>query len=244
MLGWEAFTSILSALRRWAFSHSSTLVLVTASDASHEKSLEQLLGSIVKFRKNARVIVFDLGMTDQARMRLEPRKNLKILDYEFENLPDWMHMRNLSGGYAWKPMCIQMAVDLVEGDQTLPDTLIWLDAGCVLTSSVPILEALAFQHGIFANQASGTIREWTVPKALETFEEILGTSIEPEVYSRNQISAACLAFNLKKPWVIDVLARWSEMASVRNAIAPGGADKSNHRFDQALISLISSDRQA
>lgn len=211
---------------------------MTASDSSHEKSLFQLLDSISNYRKEATVFIWDLGLTNMARRRLERNPNLRVLTYEFAGLPAWMQMNNLSGAYAWKPICIDLVIKRLEREGNVPDTLIWLDAGCVLTSKIPVIEALALKHGIFANQAKGTLEEWTSRKVLETFEEVEKISVAPGLLEMNQISAALIAFHVRTVWVLESLERWSRLASVQDAIAPHGADKSNHRFDQSILSLI------
>ncbi|WP_397447158.1 hypothetical protein [Polaribacter sp. R77954] len=54
--------AFLLKLRLLFFKPKQQLIIVTGSDSSHFKSLQQLLYSLTVYEKNTKVLIYDLGL--------------------------------------------------------------------------------------------------------------------------------------------------------------------------------------
>mgnify|MGYP006075590707 CR=1 FL=1 len=214
---------------------------MTASDVSHEESLFQLLGSIKKNRRSAQVCVVDLGMSQAGRAKLVEKFNVRVVDFPFESHPKWFSLEHLSGSYAWKSSSIKLAIEQ-DWIRPRPCRVIWLDAGCSLKKGFFVAEALTDSQGFFANLSSGSIGQLTLSGSIDEVGRKLGIVPDKDLSLSSQISAAAMGFNLREPWVRDLLDDWLELCSNKKAISPMGASKSNHRFDQSILSILLASR--
>ena len=80
--------------------------------------------------------------------------------------------------------------------------------------------------------------DWTKLESLEALEERMAVNVTALHLNSRQVSAAFLVFNLRSAWALKILNLWSDLAQVREVISPEGANKSNHRFDQSILSLL------
>ncbi len=217
---------------------SSDLLIVTASDWSHEKSLIQLAESVRKFRPQATLIAVDLGLSKQYRERLEMQLRATVVDFPFSSSPPWFRLDQLSGSYAWKPKSILLGIDKARSLGMEPEVVLWMDAGCEFSKSSPIFESLTKRGAVFANLTRGKIGEWTLASSCDEFSAATGIEIRPETLAIPQVSAAAIGFNLEHPMTHGVLSDWAALSGEKKIISPDGADKNNHRFDQSVLSLL------
>lgn len=194
----------------------SQIAVVTAASSNHASCLANLLRSLKHFEPDIVPYVYDLGLAPEERERFE---SPRFRNFHWEHYPRHFALRT----YAWKPII----VSYVMSDRQTP--VLWLDAGDLLTEPLDRIYDAIQSAGFFSPVSSGTIGEWTYPD-VQTF---LKVSVE-EKRQRNR-NAAIVGFSPKKD---DMLARWVELAFDPLAICPEGSTTKNHRFDQALLSIL------
>lgn len=207
---------------------------VTASCASHEKSLGQLLDSINEKYYRAPIDVWNLGLSEQAVNELTKRPYCSIKTYPFDSYDDFFAMCNHSGSYAWKPSAI-----LSSWDHTF-NHIIWMDAGNIISKKLIIPLIASKIYGIFVTRSKGRILDWTFPSSLfELARSSEGTiTITRDILLSRNCSAAAVFFSTSNPLSFQILKRWAYYSMNRNIISPRFASKANHRYDQAILSTI------
>ncbi|BFI03171.1 hypothetical protein MPTK1_1g01350 [Marchantia polymorpha subsp. ruderalis] len=111
---------------------------------------------------------------------------------------------------------------------------LWADAGDRFEDTVSLVETfntLKFT-GFVSRNSHGTIWTRTHPLHLIFFRANL-----PSIWDLENCEAAIVGFTLKK--YKEIARPWYECALIRQCIAPDGSDRSNHRQDQAALSVLS-----
>jgi hypothetical protein len=203
------------------------MLLVTGADHTHGASLRQLLASVRRHEPGLHVIVYDLGLTFWQRWRIGRRRRLEWRRFDFERHPAYFDIRVNAGEFAWKPVIIS---DLL-GETGEP--VLWLDAGVVVKEPLTALRAAIGKCGFYSPRSAGTIPDWTHPKMLAC----LGVDAD---WARDKLNlaACCVAFDPSFAAARELARRWREGALIRDCIAPEGSDRSNHRQDQALLTVL------
>lgn len=217
---------------------SIPVVIVTAADYSHEKSLLNFIDSLSRFHGGVKVSIYDLGMSKVALERLSEKgkffSHFEIKTFTFAKLPDWMSLASRNkGGYAWKPLIIQNEICEVMSEGTAQPCLIYSDAGNLIIRNLKFLAFLVSKFGFFSTASKGKVANWTV---LST-RRILDPSDD---YAECQnINAALLGFNLGNTKVMNLVRVWSMHAQSELVISPVESTLENHRFDQSILTLLS-----
>lgn len=194
---------------------------VTAASSNHFKSLCQLLTTI----QHEKVVVYDLGLTQPEVEHIRSVFRIEYIVFPFSNYPAFVSMSSPdAGAYAWKPILIAEVYADVQG------ALIWCDAGNKI-SDADALENCVTKAGVYTPTSSGTISRWTHPIALNELSV-------PVTWSNLQMrNAACVGFN-KDDRSSRFIAEWKKYALLKNAILPHGANRSNHRHDQSILTVL------
>lgn len=204
------------------------MILITGADYTHARSLRQFLGSVRRFEPDLRPIVYDLGLTFVQRWRVKlgfPR--MEFRRFAFETFPPHFNIRVEAGHYAWKPAIVFGAL------QKAKEPVCWMDAGNVLTEPLVALREAVRERGFYSPSSLGTITHWTHPKMLARF----GVD---EAWGRDKanLNGACVAFDPDCQAANDLAKKWYEGALDKDCIAPEGSNRSNHRQDQAMLSVL------
>src|SRR5579871_1933923 len=203
------------------------MLLVTGADRTHGASLRQMLASVRRHEPDLRVVVYDLGLTRWQRLRIGKRRQLEWRRFEFEKYPAYFDIRVKAGEYAWKPVII---ADLVE---EAGEPVLWLDAGCVVLEPLKALRAALRTCGFYSPRSGGTIADWTHPKMLAYF------GLDADwARGKPNLNGGCCAFDPSFEEARALARRWREGALIRDCIAPEGSNRSNHRQDQALLTVL------
>ncbi len=213
-------------MRLWRY--RSKLRIVTGADSSHARSLVNLLGSLQRHEPRSSVTIYDLGLTGDDRRAAQDAYPLAVMKtFDYSSYPPHLNIRVDAGKYAWKPVIVWTELQL---DQT---PLCWMDAGNKLRRSLICFRRELRRDGFLSYQSPDTIRDWTHPAMLRR----LGL---PETWDqdRRNLNAACVAFNPRRPAVRQLAADWAEHALDPDCIAPRGSDRTNHRQDQALLTVL------
>jgi hypothetical protein len=212
------------------------MVITSGADHTHFLSLIQLLGSI---RRSCRfwaglqdISIWDLGLHEnQTILITKCFPEVRLVKFPFERYPSWMAMSKEAGHYAWKPICIY---ETLKRNARKFDSLIWLDAGDVLIQPPNELKSIVDRIMVYSPISDGNVAKWTYKKVLEYFDEE-SNSVMLSAPNRN---GAVFGFNVSDKRVIGFVEEFAHYACIREAIAPEGANRSNHRQDQALFTLL------
>lgn len=204
-----------------------SFVLVTASDHSHFKSLQNFLASTRRHEAGSRVIVYDLGLTEeQLRQLSEQLPERDIRQFTYTNYPSHFEITKNAGQYAWKPVIISEVLSETKG------CVCWMDAGNILTKKLTTIRRFLQTIGMYSPHSNGTLADWTHPAMLNYLA--CPKSLTRE---RNR-NGACIAINYENRVARNVVDSWKECALEQSCIAPTGSDRSNHRQDQSAFSIL------
>lgn len=176
---------------------------------------------------SAELIVYDLGMTESEIEEIERRFSLTVQRFDYSSYPDFMNVKVAAGQYAWKPQILKEASSGRSG------VLCWMDAGNLIERPLKGLVREANRAGYYSPYSSGTVRDWTHPKMLAYF----GLPGDWMATARN-LNGACVAFDLDSALGVQLLDSWASAAQVEVCIAPQGSNRTNHRQDQALLTVL------
>ncbi len=202
--------------------------IVTGSDRSHAQSLLHLLESVRTHEPDTEVVVYDLGMTaEQASEvgRAIHKGHMEV--FRYENYPAYFDISRNAGEYAWKPTIIaaEMAAHATP--------VVWMDAGNVLMKPIHHVRNVLARNGFYSEGSKGTVSDWTHPGMLEWF------GLPPGWGDRHEnLNGACVGFDPGHPLAHRVAEEWARCALVKECIAPEGSNRSNHRQDQALLTVL------
>ena len=206
---------------------NQNLNIVTGADTTHAKSLINLLKSILKFEPNAQVTIWDLGLNQgQINSIFELSNCFQIRKFDFESYPKFMDIKVDAGHYAWKPIIIEETMKSKIG------ILIWLDAGNVLTGRLDLLKRVTISQGLFSPYSPGTIEQWTHPATISYLK-----CPSKSLSSRN-CNGALVSVLLSNEHALRVVQKWKELSFAQSCIAPIGSNRSNHRQDQAVLTVL------
>jgi len=216
-------------LKLKSFDNKQELVLVTGSDSSHYKSLCQLLNSIKTFEKNAKTVVFDLGLTKEEHLSLEQSFDfVDLRKFDYSKYQAYFNIKSNAGEYAWKPVIVHKVLN------EFKCSVCWIDAGNVITQELKSLRKVIEYLGFYSPFSKDTIADWTHYRSLE----ILEVSNNKTLLKQTNLNGACIAVNYKCEPARVVVEKWKDAALNKKVIAPEGSSRANHRQDQAILSVL------
>jgi hypothetical protein len=203
------------------------LVLVSASDSSHAKSLGNWLESAALHEPGTPVVVYDLGMTCEERVALARRHpGVQIRRFAYERHPDYFDIRVAAGQYAWKPVIIHE----VARDFARP--VCWMDGGNIIDRPLSLVRKILGAYGFYSPASKGRVIDWTHPATLSALD------FPADRLRRRNLNGACVAFDPANAAARELLEAWHAGALQKAVIAPPGSDRTNHRQDQAVLSAL------
>jgi Protein of unknown function (DUF1647) len=208
-------------------SQDDDIVIVTAADSTHYKSLCQFLSSLFFHESDIRAVVFNLGLTESQVNHLKsafPTADLRYFD--FLKYPDYFDIKVNAGEYAWKPVILHDVLNEFKG------CVCWMDAGNLIIKPLFWLRRITHRIGMYSPHSSGLIADWTHPKTLEHLNAANCLLKKPN------LSGNCIAVDYHNRRARELVERWRSCALTKDCIAPAGSSRANHRQDQAVLSVI------
>jgi hypothetical protein len=199
------------------------LVIVAAASENHARPLFHLLESLDRHERGTKVVLYDLGLAPATRAKLE-RQGRDVTAFRFDDYPPHVDADNLRT-YAWKPAVIHQAMRA----HGLP--LLYLDAGDLVHQRLDGLRAEIARIGFYSPSGGKKIRLWCHPAAARALE------LEPEILDARGHNAAIVGFG-DNDLGRALIQAWYQAAMNPAIICPPGATKMNHRFDQAILSVL------
>lgn len=218
--------SLLLTYIRYSRNANKVSQFITASTSSHFQSSLQLLSSILKHETNPIITYVNLGLlpSEISHIRIE-FPSVEIVSFPFESHPIWFNMAEDAGKFAWKPNSIKLF------HHDFSRIVVWMDAGCKLTSRISLVRSIAKANGLFILPANCSVGSLTHPNSIKAlrFEDSVNLPM---------FSAAFIALDLEHPRINEIFNSWVENTKTLQIIAPTGSNWSNHRYDQSLISML------
>lgn len=201
------------------------MVIVTAADQTYFGGLINLIGSIHFWNPEVQVMVYDLGLESRLCEEIGKWRNVTFVPgFLLRDLPS--HCRKLNV-YAWKAFVIQDALAQHE-------TILWLDAGTDLRSSILPIQLCIQQQGYFFVQGQDV--DMTL-RSHDACYDSLGL-IKHEFSGKPHYAGAVQGYVRNSEIHVNVLNKLVEFSAREECIAPPGSNLSNHRYDQTLLSII------
>ncbi len=185
--------------------------------------------------ENSRMIFYDLGLhKDQA----ETIKNKSMLIFEnveyrlfdFNPYPEFIKPGYMT--WSWKPIIINHVLNETQGN------VFWMDsANQILSNLQPLWKVIQDEGSYIPIAGTGSLSEYTMKQTLEY------VGVSPEKYrSRNRAGNTC-AFSYQNQDIVALVREWKELCLVKQCVLPDGANRSNHRGDQSILSALLVSRQ-
>jgi len=211
------------------------MFIITGASQNHYRTLCQFLDNInYNFPEFKNVIVYDLGIESNIFNIIRntfPNYIYKFFDYT--KYPDFLNINTKSGEYAWKSVCIyETYIELYNNGYR--DIILWCDSGNLFINDLLKVYEIIKKQGIYTPTSSGTIKKWTHPKCLNFFD----INDHDDILLLPPRNGAILGFDLESEKVRNVITDFYNLSLIKECIAPEGSDRTNHRQDQAIFTIL------
>jgi hypothetical protein len=201
------------------------VTIVTAASSNHFKTVKQFLNCLPK---SYNIIFYDIGLSDIEQDSLKnnfPHVQHRV--FNFSDYPDFIRLTSKdAGAYAWKPIIINQVYS--ESD----DILIWCDSGNMIKNDIEKMLEVTRTNKVYTPISAGTIAKWTHPTCIKNM------NMNPNFIHKKMRNAAIVSFLSKDPFVLNFLNEWKNYALLKDISLPDGADRSNHRHDQSILTIL------
>jgi len=204
------------------------ITIVTGASQNHSKSLKQFLGTLINIKLPYQCYVYDLGLEEEyinSLKELYPTFIYRKFDYS--KYPEYFNIQINAGEYAWKPVIIEEVSKEIDG------IMIWSDSGNKILDSFERLYTIIENQGIYSSFSCDPIWMWTHPLTLKYFN-----IQDPNFLNLICRNGAFIGFDTRKKEVKNFIKDFSRFAQDKNCIAPPGSNRSNHRQDQAILTIM------
>jgi hypothetical protein len=209
--------------------------IVTGASQNHFKSLKQFLTTVNNITQDC--FVWDLGLDQQSVIELKTLfNNFSYRKFDYSKYPDYYNINVNAGEYAWKPAVIKETMDeLLQQEISNSKILFWCDAGNMLNSdSIKLLEDIVIVNKLYSPTSNLTIKILTHPKTLDYFS----INTENPILNNENRNAAQIGFLISDKEIQEFVNQFFECARQKACIAPEGSNRSNHRQDQAVFTIL------
>lgn len=208
------------------------LTLITAANSGkYFNFLKQALNNVIDVsnKKNIqiRIIVYNLGMNESEIKEIKLYQYVTLENFAFNKYPEHVSLEKYYGNncsYAWKPIIIYDVCEKYGGHVN------WFDTRNKYFNFNNLIETIETEY-LYTPTTMGIIKNWTHPTCLKYMD---GDRFK-EYAPRN---AAIIGINYNIDWVKLLIKEWRDLALVKECICPDGSDRSNHRQDQAVLTLL------
>jgi len=203
------------------------LIILTAADSSHFKSLVQFIKSVKKYESNSTLIIYNLGLTEEEDNFIKNNfKNILFNKFDYSKYPSYLCITENYGQYAWKAVVVFDVLNQYKGK------VLWMDAGCVITQPLFRIRDCLKKNGFYCGISKGVVREWTHSGMLNYI------GCNSHLLEKRNLSTAAAGFNYDCEKARAIVDEWRKYSLIKECIAPDGSDKSNHRQDESLLTVL------
>ena len=200
------------------------LYIITYANKVFFNRLKNFVGSVHYWEPELRIIVYDLGMCKSQIEDIKRWKNTQVFHFNFSLYPP--HVKSLYK-YAWKLIILNETFHKYEN-------IFLEDSGQEFRNKIDPIRKRIREEGFFSLQTQDIAKSKKLTHPLT--EEYLG--IKLKIW---QLSGATLGLKKQHPRK-ETIAKFVETAVncalKEECIAPKGSSLRNHRYDQAVLSLL------
>lgn len=211
-------------------------IIATAADKRYFRTLLQLIYTYKRTGEyeNSDMICYDLGFTEEQVRYLENLSGelpqFQMRKFRFDQEPE--HAKLNQKTYSWKPTIIK------ELFFEMKRTVLWADSATVIMRRLdPIWEMVRKHDNYVPISGMSELSRWTHPDTLEYMK------VPKEWYTVNNRCGGLCAFNYESEDMHWLISEWARFASIKECIKPEGADVTNHRDDQSILTILLTDLQ-
>ena len=228
--------------------HQSDILFMTGASSNHALGSFNCLFSIVLAMPFSNLAYIDYGLSPEESKLLsahfdtihgihEKLKSTAFLAYRrynWNNLPDWMHLFNNTeqrGGYTWKIVAV---MDLVFEWKGITG---WLDGGNIVRDGLSREIMATRLFGLYSPASAGTIGKWVhndtkrfmmEPHMIDSYRD------DDAMASGNNIYVDYRNLTIRNQFLIP----FKECCYTQKCVTPLASNMRNHRQDQAVLSMF------
>jgi hypothetical protein len=209
------------------------MIIISGCNSSFYLCIRQFLNNIKHYTRPCdTVYIVDLGLTTKQYNFLKSRKyetmfNFKLIQIPIEVVKTYPeHCRDLQT-YAFKAMVF----DYLILKNNIEDTVLWLDSANLIYRSLLEIEILIHSTKIYSPYSAETIKTYCHPLTIERMK--YSGSLD-----KDMLSGGCIGINLKTDLGRCFLKDFVSMCFNKDIIVPEGSNKSNHRQDQSVLTIL------
>lgn len=215
------------------------IVIVSAASQNYSRQLARFIETVYStIRLPFSFVVYDLGDLPETYKTAISKKHPSLIwqIFDYSKYPEYYNIHVNAGEYAWKSACIYdtMMVMKTQMKTTEDNFLLWCDAGNFVAAEITELLLHTKEKQIYSPYSNGVIRQWTHPKVLKYF----GIDDNAAFLNKLNRNGAIMCFYVNNLDVQNLLEMFYSYSQIKNAICPEGSNRSNHRQDQALFSIL------
>jgi hypothetical protein len=195
--------------------------------------MRQLLNNLKHFvRPSDKVYCIDLGLSNKQYEFLKSRKYETKYNFELVQIPREViktypdHVRNLES-YAFKAMIF----DYLILKKNIQDRVLWLDSANLVYSSTLEIEILIHGCKIYSPYSAEDIKTYCHPLTIERMK------YEGSL-KNDMLSGGCIGIDTNTHIGLCFLKDFVSMCLNKDIITPEGSNKSNHRQDQSVLTIL------
>ena len=153
--------------------------------------------------------------------------------FDFRKAPTWMNIFNCDtrGGYSWKVIGY---MDILSEWKAMGA---WIDAGSLINDGIDKELEYTKLEGMYVPPSPGNVERWTHPQMIQ-FVESMGMTGKVDRNETNCSSGHFFMDFSNKTAVNTIFKPFLQCAYTMRCITPRGSDKSNHRQEQAGVTLF------
>ena len=228
---------------------TSDVLMMTGASENHVFSSFNCLYSMVLADPYASYAYLDAGITRQSRNKLFSHFDT-ILDIQrkmnstghlsyrvlnWKHFPDWMSLiknKRQSGGYSWRE------ISYIDVFYEWKAIFYWLDAGDIINEGISREVTMARHYGLYSPRSSNDIKRW-VHNDTQHFMVKHGLLHDYIPGNGNMVCGGILIMNWLNSTIRNsFVPSFLMCAYTKKCIAPHPSNLGNHRFDQAVVSLL------
>ena len=208
------------------------ITLVTgASSGKYVNFLKLLITNVITVSNNnnidIRLIIYDLGMTELEKNEIIKIPNIIFETFNYDLYPPHIDIKKFNGkncSYAWKPIIFYDVCEKYGG------LVHWMDTRNLYSNFKNLITILE-KHYLYTPISFGSIKRRTHQKCLHFIDGLKYQDLDSR-------SGGAIAVNYNLIWVKQFVKEWRDFALIKECIVPEGSDRTNHRQDQSILSIL------
>ena len=154
--------------------------------------------------------------------------------FDFSTTPTWISLQECAtkGGYSWK------VISNIDCLRQWKGIVVLLDTGVELPPTYEKEKEYARIEGIYTPRSHALISNWTHPSTIDFFRLHIDKYIDKYIDKPNCLSAYVIVNTRNKTIMNEVINPYFKCSLTKKCIRPIYSRYSNHRFEQAVLSLL------